>query len=238
LSYDTGIHLRAHLALIMQQVTTSLYSDASKSTDYFEAFTAVYKVGLEPSPVRISGDRKGNIVSSSDVSYLTISTPAFELLKNSVMKICNPTRPPLSRSSLSTGQKAPEQHVMAYLNWQTDHKRLPRPVKLTKAEDVISILVCLALTSPFIAQETRALILNVAESSNEEDAVKKTDSQSFPYYFHIQTNAYSVEIEHGMESHDGLQDKTATLPASNSPFPITYTPLNTPMPTIRGVFKT
>ncbi|PMD41742.1 hypothetical protein L207DRAFT_633067 [Hyaloscypha variabilis F] len=225
LRYDIGIHLRVHLALILKQVTNGLYSDAVGGVTGLTSrhpFAAVYKVGLEKTPTSFSGDRQENIVSSSDASYLRTSMPEFENLKRNAEKIfesLSKTGPPRTGTTPApspSSHRATQFDNMGSFIWQTRNEgdaEALKSITLTKASDVISILVPLALTSPFVGI-SRSSILHIVSSSEDNGVSKPVDTAHSEYYFQLQTQKAS----NPSKSHKIWDlDKNDVIPVSSNP---------------------
>ena len=216
LRYDTGIHLRVHLAWILKQVANGLYSDTIKGLTSCHTFAAVYKVGLEEAPSTFSRDRQGNIFMSSDASYLRINIAAFESLKENAEKI----------------SKFPEQNSsIGSFIWQTRNDarvEAKRKIRFTKANDVISILVPLTLTSPFVGQ-SRSSILHIVSSSTDNEASKPDDPACSEYFFKLRTTIEDLR--------DSLETLEIWSPDRSNVIPISSNPLSLDNSSIRGKFQ-
>jgi hypothetical protein len=215
----TGYYFQDHyglqvpLASIFNYAALALYGSEKTGNppNCFEVCTLVYETGLERTLTVISNDRRGDVAATSDTTHVTCSYTAFQNLMKNVEHLKSKHLPPRDDTREQTS-----------ISWQwaeglQGSVSQPQKFRTSRFDDIVSIMVPLALTDPYTGIELGNMLDFATSNSEEEDPVIQFERKHFTAKFVVTTAAWGDKqhkLKFASAAHRPDQE---VLPVSRSP---------------------
>ncbi|KAH6865259.1 hypothetical protein BKA58DRAFT_472387 [Alternaria rosae] len=205
--------LQVRLANLFNYAAFALYASEKTGNppNCFEVCTLVYETGLERSLTVISNDRRGDVAATSDTTHVTCSYTAFQNLMKNVELLKSERQPPRDDTREQTNIR---------WQWAEGIQGTISPVqnfRTSRFDDIVSIMVPLALTDPHTGIELGNMLDFATGNSEEEDPVIQFERKHFTAKFVVTTAAWQ-DKQHKLKFANAAHGPDLdVLPVSRSP---------------------
>ncbi len=203
---------RARLSSLFYYAVSALYASekTGNPSNCFEVCTLIYETGLERSLTVISSDRRGDVVATSDAAHVTCSYAASLTLMKNLEHLKTNSQPPHGDVSERTS-----------IRWQWSEEvdnRKAGSFSTSRFDDVVSIILPLALADTHTGIDIGFLLDYATGSSEEEDPVIQFDRKHFTAEFVVTTAAWEDKQHKQKFANAAHAPDPDVVPVSRSPF--------------------
>ncbi|RPA94530.1 hypothetical protein L873DRAFT_1701105 [Choiromyces venosus 120613-1] len=230
------IAFRSGIEQVLKSILTSLryLKRSGLPMTSYEVCAVVYETGFEGFKALLFQDRDYEFSTTSDLNNLNIAHSAFGILNQSLLGLEQrrrefPDAPPAPGASLRTTvewtyseEENQSQGPVGYSHQQgTDRHKL----QLSNMEDIISVMVPLAATSPYLLATLNSFKDMIYLQGNVEDVVRPYAESKFDAFFRMFTNEFGDDSSHIDAQHvlrlsravnNGLFSRNTLIEATNN----------------------
>ncbi|KLU85046.1 hypothetical protein MAPG_04078 [Magnaporthiopsis poae ATCC 64411] len=205
--------LRERLESVLRIAFMVLQGEQTKENDAgtFEVCTFIYRTGLSRAPVLLHTDRIGSVESTIDVSHITYSHAAIDLLTANTQAIEQRDLP--NGDGVDVDDDEDNECAEVVRDKGNDSQELT----LRRIDDLVSVLVPLAFTSPFACGLVEELIASASLTASHTDPIYqfKPPPSNFEFGFAVSIPAWRRRRSM-LDSGDDHDPEVVSLP--NFPF--------------------
>lgn len=164
-----------------------------RDSDDFHFHAVAYEIGLDRSLVVVNEDKNGSVSTASAKNLTGTCCRALMLVRDNIEALDKIKAPPSDSVPENTGP------CYVTMDWAEDNGRPLRRVKLplTALDSVISVMVPLALSDPYIADAIEDAFLYAMGPSRKitDESVRRFERSRFRTSISVQTSTNSVSEE-------------------------------------------
>jgi len=213
-----GVQIRFSLAIIFRSAVQSLFSWDTKSLDEFEVCTLTYETGPGKALIVLYSGRNGSVHTSSYTPHVKFSHAALELATLNVNAIQERQKADSLRTSL---QSLPSNDNPITVKWQLGNghrgNMYENSLELTNADDLVTILISLSLSSPANCSYVLEAISNIAGRVDVDEPIRHFAQPHLLVKFSISTLKYLTKRDGTGGKHGSVWHDPEVIPVSQSP---------------------
>ena len=212
----TGYYFQDHygmqvfLSQLFNYAVNALYASEKTGNppNSFEVCTLVYETGLRRSLTVISSDRRGDVAATSDATHVTCSYTAFQNLRKNFEHLKAERQPPRDDARDQTS---------IHCQYKDGSVSQDHVFRTSRFDDIVSIMIPLSLTDPFIGIGMGLMLDFVTGNSEDEDPVLQFERKHFTAKFVVTTAAWE-DRQHKLKfANVARQPDLEVLSVSQSP---------------------